>query len=61
MMILMTSSENNSSGVFIIDLITGEFFIYALDIDKDIVMDLKYENSDWHAIHIIIIIDFIYN
>jgi hypothetical protein len=46
MMILMTSSENNSSGVFIIDLITGEFFIYALDIDKDIVMDLKYENSD---------------
>jgi hypothetical protein len=25
------------------------------------VMDLKYENSDWHAIHIIIIIDFIYN
>jgi len=44
MMILMASSENNSSGVFIIDLITGEFFIYALDID--IVMDLKYESSD---------------
>ncbi len=46
MMILMARSENNSSGVFIIDLITGEFFIYALDIDKDIVMDLKNESSD---------------
>ena len=48
MMILMARSENNSSGVFIIDLITGEFFIYVLDID--IVMDLKYESSDLQLI-----------